>query len=164
MVRIGGVEFVGAGFQLPRNRSRAKACLRSIAQACGVKRVHFVRTTKAPYGGLYDIQKESLIVVEQEGKRKVPMHTVTFRFFHELTHHLHQQSGIFLAYYFEEVKIGRRKKKYSATDRKRVALRAERHANQKACEMAKEFFGLEMTVPEYSREFLSEQRADIFGS
>jgi hypothetical protein len=131
---------------------------------CGVKRVHFVRTTKAKYGGLYDRQNKAIIVVEQEGKRKVPMYVVTFRFFHELTHHLHQEGGLFLAYYFEEVMIGRRKKKYSSTDRKRVALRAERHANLKACELAKEFFGFEMQVPDYPRKFLVEQRADIFGS
>jgi hypothetical protein len=163
MVRIGSVEILGAGFPLPRDRSRAKNCLRSIAKMCGVKSVYFVRTTKAKYGGLYDYKNKRLIVVEQEGKRKVPMYVVTFRFFHELTHHLQGEGGLFLAYYLEEVMIGRRKKKYTANDRKRVALRAERHANLKACELAEEFFGLKMHVPDYPREFLHSARKDIFG-
>lgn len=165
MVRIGTVEIsaLGAGFSLPHNRSQAKACLRNIAKMCGTK-VYFVRTTKAPYGGLYDHKNKRLIVVEQQGKSKVAMLQVVLRFFHELTHHLHQEGGIFLAYYFDEVMVGRRKKKFSQADSRRIALRAEKHANLKACELAKEFFGIEMIPQEYSKVFLERQRPDIYGT
>lgn len=164
MVKIGSVEVVGSGFPLPRERSRAKQTLKSIAKCCGVNNVYFVRTKHAPYGGLYDRKARSIIVVEQEKSRKVPMWLVAWRFFHELTHHLHAEGGLFDAYYFEEVVLENGcVKKFTQTDRKRVALRAERHANQKACEMAEEFFGIVVAVPDYPKEFLQNQRGDIFG-
>lgn len=163
-VKIGYIELVGSGFSLPRERARAKRTLKSIAKLCGVKKVYFVRTTKAPYGGFYRLRDQTIVVVEQYKQKKAPMWLVTFRFFHELTHHLHIEAGLFKAFYFSEAKVNGKRKKFTPTDRRRVALRAENHANQKACELAYEFFGWEFPPPpKYSKDFLRVSRGDLFG-
>ena len=164
MVKVGNVSLHGSGYLLPRQRAKAKRTLKSIAKVCGVEDVYFVRTKKTLYGGFYNFKTKSIVVVEQQGKCKLPMWLVTWRFFHELTHHLHVEGGIFLAYYFKEVEFeDGTVKEYGTVDQSRVALRAERHANLKASELASEFFGLELAPPEYSKEYLQRARKDIFG-
>jgi hypothetical protein len=91
------------------------------------------------------------------------MYTIVYRFLHELTHHLHREARIFNAYYYEYTMINGKRKKHHLGDFKRVALRAEKHANLKAIEMADEFFGLIITATDYTREYLEESRPDIFG-
>lgn len=163
-VKIGKVELGGSEISLPRSRSKAKQVLKRIAKTCGVDKVYFVRTKHASHGGWYRHTDSTIVVVEQEGKCQVPMRVVVFRFFHELTHHLHIEGEIFLALYYQEVKLDDgTKRKYTQRDRRRIALRAEQHANQKACELAYEFFGLELEPPHYPKEFLKKMRGDIFG-
>jgi len=163
MIKIGSVTLVGGGEPLPRNRAEAKRVLKSVAKVCGVKSVYFVRAKHTPHGGYYDHALERIVVVEQEGKRKVPMYTVVWRFLHELTHHLHREGGIFNAYYYKKVKLDDgTTRSYSNVDLRRAALRAERHANQKACELAYEFFRLEITHAAYSKEYLQKSRPDIY--
>lgn len=163
MVKVGSISLRGSGHPLPRERARAKLTLKSIAAMLGVQGTYFVRVKKEYYGGYYNPLNERIIVVEQCGSRKIPMYIVAFRFFHELTHHLHREGGIFNAYYCTEAKLGNgTTKEYSRADRRRVALRAERHAHQKACELIYEFFGLELETPTYPKEYLQEVRKDIF--
>ena len=155
MVRIGSVSLIGTGYPLPRERSRAKQTLKSIAKMCGVKAVYFVRTTKANHSGYYGAKTATIVVVEKDGASVIPMWKVAFRFFHELTHHLHREGGIFEAYYDQEGK-------YTKAAGRRVALRAEKHANQKACELTKEFFGIELKTSGYPGEFMRSWRWDLF--
>ena len=167
-VKVGPIKLTGNFLPIPRRRAQIKADLKEVARNCGVEGVYFVRTAGADYGGYYNIHDKRIIVVERQGSYQVPMSTVIFRFFHELTHHLHMKGGIFLAYYLTEAKIkypGKsryRKVKYTPADQRRAALRAERHANKKACELADQFFGLELEAPEYPREYLWDVRSDIF--
>ena len=164
-VKIGSVSVTGSGFSLPRERARAKQALKSIAKMCGVDGVYFVRTKpRGRYGGYYDFKNKRIIVVEQEGTCCIPMWLVAWRFLHELTHHLHTVGGLFHAYYYDEVVFEDGSvKEYTTADRRRVALRAERHANTKASEMSLEFFDLELIPPEYSKEYLKGVRKDLFG-
>ena len=162
-VRVGSVEVSGGGIlPLARDRYKAKQTLKGIGALCGIENTYFVRTKTAPHAGFYRHQDKTIVVVEKHKAKLIPMWRVAFYFFHELSHHLQREGGLFSAYYFEVAVVGGKKKKYTQTDRRRVALRAEQHANQKACELAYEFFGLDLDVPKYSKEFLEDYQAGIF--
>lgn len=156
-VKVGSVEVSGGGIlPLSRDRYEAKQTLRSIGTLCGIENTYFVRTKIALHAGYYRYWDKTIIVVEKHKTKEIPMWKVAFYFFHELSHHLQREGGLFSAYYFKEAVVGGKKKKYTQADRRRVALRAEQHANQKACELAYEFFGLELAIPEYSKGFLED--------
>ena len=169
MVKMGtGSIEADCTIRLPKTRRALKQDLRNIAKSCGVGSIYFVKTTTADYGGHYSRALNRIVIVEQQGQRKVRRITLVFRFFHELTHHLHVQYGLFSAYYFTQSKAFANlkdpalKKRYGQAA-KRVALKAERHANQKAGELAEEFYGLDLEIPEYPKEYLHTDREDIFG-
>jgi hypothetical protein len=164
IVAVGGCAVEGPGEPLPRNRKEAKQVLRAVAKACGVKRVSFVKHKKPRYGGTYQYNAKRIIVVEKEGSRVVPIYVLAYRLLHELTHHLQHEGGIFLAFYCSEYKDEKGKlHKVTNDERRRVALRAERHADKKAVELCEELFELKLKpMAPYSKSFLKKMRKELF--
>ena len=160
-------EFIFSGKQepLPRNRGEAKRVLRKLAKSCGVERVSFVRAKHQLHGGFYHSKNKRIGIVEQYKSRKIPIYIMAFRLLHELVHHVQCESHLFAAFYYQQYRDEKGKwRKFSSADRRRVALRAERHADRKASELAWELFGLAIRPPRpYPKEFLQETRKELLG-
>jgi hypothetical protein len=168
MVRIGKLRLRGEGKPLPRNREKAKQVLKSIAKEYGVEGVHFLRIKCGPKGastrgGWYKPWAKRIGVVEREGSRQRPLDLMAFCFFHELTHHLQNQEFLFEALFYGAVSDENGKwREIPLSDARRVVVRAERHADQKAAELAWEFFGLNFWVPKYTREDVQRTQKRLF--
>lgn len=148
-VQIGKARIELEPGRFPTSRRQLMIELRLIAKLCGVKSLHFVNSTSF-YGGKYNCLTEEIVVVVREGKKRTSRTNILFRFLHELGHHLHRMGGLFKAYY------PRGSKKPTRAGKKRVALRAERHADWLACRLALAIYGLKLELDgKYPKEFLT---------
>jgi len=149
---------------VPTTRKELMSQLRKIGQSLDVKGIYFVRATKAFYGGHYNPATQKIVVVEQSGARKIPRAMLMFRFFHELAHHIQTHSNLFPAYYFKRVQLEDGSwKEFSVAERRRVALRAERHADSSAIQIAEFLYKIKYAQgKKYSKEFLEKHHKEIY--
>lgn len=154
-----GVVTLAAGEERPRNREELKKELRRLGLSAGLRGVYFVKLKRwGNYAGYHNMNKSTIVVVDQVGKKKVPKEDLIFSFLHELAHHIQATSGMFLPFFYAAL---RREdgtiQRFTKKDVIRVALRAERHADRSALKMAKELYGLEYELKSpYPEDFLRE--------
>jgi hypothetical protein len=136
MIRIGKLKIEGRG-SYPRSRADLKADLREFARDLGLKLDFVVRRQSTV--SWCRVSTANAIVCEGVGNTLFPMQEVMFFGLHEISHWIQFNEGMFRSYfgryYYDAWQLP------SRNAQRRVALRAERHADFLARKLARELFG-----------------------
>lgn len=161
MLKIGKLTVEGQG-RRPASRDQFKADIQDFARNLGL-RIRFV-TRKRDTVSYCDVWTGNAVVCEGLGDHVYPLKVLIEFTLHEIAHWIQFNEGMFQGYfgtpYYGGVKQG------SRSGLKRLALRAERHADQIAEKLMLEMYGMESPrtsiYHDYNlaKEFLSQHHKE----